>query len=88
MVQGLLESDVVDVWHVGEGGSVDFRVSSEQFQRMKGDLPGCREVGSVEDIVRQEEQRRLKLNGTQQEWFEEYVSGVCLNSTTVEPLNT
>ena len=73
----MLESEGVDVWHVGEGGSVDFRVTSEQFQRMKGDLPGCREVESVEEIVRREEQRRTgrkQLNQTQQEWFEEYVS--------------
>ena len=75
MVQGLLESDVVDVWHVGEGGSVDFRVSSEQFQRIKGDLPGCREVGSVEDIVRREEQQRAMQNEEfEKEWFEDYVS--------------
>ena len=76
-LHNLLRSDVVDVWHVGEGGSVDFRVSSEQFQRMKGDLPGCREVGSVEDIVRREEQRRSVGKGltrTWQEWFDEYVS--------------
>ena len=55
---------------------MDFRVSSEQFQRMKGELPGCREAGSVEQLVREEEQRRAKrqLNQTQQEWFEEYVS--------------
>ena len=32
-------------------------VSSEQFQEMKGDLPGCREEGSVEELVRKAEQR-------------------------------
>ena len=74
----MLESEGVDVWHMGEGGSVDFRVTSEQFQRTKGDLPGCREVGSVEEIVRREEQRRAQrkkeLNRSQLEWFEDYVS--------------
>ena len=73
-MQHLMET--VDVWHVGVEGSVDFRVTSQQFQEMKGDLPECREVGSVEDIVRKAEQDMFKkdLNNTQQEWFEEYVS--------------
>ena len=72
----------MDVWHVGGDGSVDFRVSSEQFQVMKGDLPGCREAGSVEDIVQREEserrnrtRKRAKMQA-QQEWFEDYVSHV------------
>ena len=74
-VQHLMET--VDVWHVGVDGSVDFRVSSQQFQEMKGDLPECREVGSVEEIVGKAEQGSMSkrdLNKTQQEWFEEYVS--------------
>ncbi len=71
--------ETVDVWRVGGEGSVDFRVSSEQFQRMKGDLPECREVGSVEELVKKAEQAMFKrhLNQTQQEWFEEYVSSHC-----------
>ena len=60
------------MWHVGEDGSVDFRVRREEFQEMKGDLPECREEGSVEELVR--EMERTHLNRTQQEWFEEYVS--------------
>jgi len=75
-VQHLLEASGVDVWKVGAEGSVDFRVSREEFHKMKGDLPGCWEERSVEELVREEEQRREKrlLNQTQQEWFEEYVS--------------
>ncbi len=79
-VQHLMET--VDVWRVGGEGSVDFRVSSEQFQSMKGDLPECREEGSVEDLIRSTEQAMYKrnLNRTKYcgqykaEWFEEYVS--------------
>ena len=73
--------ETVDVWRMGEEGSVDFRVSSQQFQEMKGDLPECREAGNVEEIVRKAEQGMSKRNpnttkGDQEaaEWFEEYVS--------------
>ena len=69
-VQQLVET--VDVWSVGSGGSVDFRVSSEDFQEMKGDLPECKVEGGVEELVRKMEKQYL--NRTQQEWFEEYVS--------------
>ena len=64
------------MWHVGEDGSVDFRVRREEFQEMKGNLPECREEGSVEELVREMERAHLNthLNRTQQdEWFERYV---------------
>ena len=64
------------MWHVGEDGSVDFRVRREEFQEMKGYLPECREEGSVEELVREMERAHLntRLNRTQQdEWFERYV---------------
>ena len=71
----LLESNDVDVWRVeAAGGGVEFRVSVEQFQRMKGDLPECEEAGNVEELLREME-RQQALNATeQQEWFEDYVS--------------
>ena len=65
------------MWHVGTKGSVDFRISREEFQRIKGHLPECREGRNVEDLVREAEQmmtRKHSLNKTQLEWFEEYVS--------------
>ena len=68
------------MWHVGEDGSVDFRVRREEFQEMKGDLPECREEGSVEELVR--EMERAHLNRTQQEWFDEYVS-LCKIAETI-----
>lgn len=69
-------ADGVDVWHVGVGGSVDLRVSRERFREMKGRLPGCKEGGSVEELVRQAEMMATKqvVNRTQADWFEEYVS--------------
>ena len=71
-----MEADGVDVWHVGTGGSVDFRVKSKEFQEMKQHLPECSEEGNVEELVRKMEQEMEKkhLNKTQAEWFEEYVS--------------
>ena len=80
-------ADGVDVWHVGDEGSVDFRVSSKHFKQMKRDLPECREVGNVEDLVKEEEQSMEKrylnrtqegmakhnLNRTEEDWFNEYV---------------
>ena len=74
-VQSLLESE--DVWRVGEGGSVEFRTSKEEFQRLKKDLSSCNEVANVESIVRKEEiwiKVRKGINRTSQQWFEEYVS--------------
>jgi hypothetical protein len=64
--------EAVDVWHVGSDGSVVFRVRSEEFQEMKGDLPECREEGSVKELLRDVE--KGYFNKTQQdEWFERYV---------------
>ncbi len=76
VIQSLLEGDGVDVWHVGAGGTVSFRISNEEFLKMKGDLPECRVERSVEELVREMEAEIHKesLNKTQQEWFEEYVS--------------
>ena len=71
-VQRLMESDDVDIWRIAAGGSVEFRVSAEQFQRMKGDLPECEEAGNVEELVREMEQRAPNRT-VRQEWFEEYV---------------
>ena len=71
--QGLLDSDSIDVWRAGDGGEMDFRVSSEQFQEMRDDHPGCREVGSVEALVKDEERRRAD-SASQQDWFKQYVS--------------
>lgn len=77
-IKHLLETDGVDVWHVGHGGGVDFRVSSEQFQKMKAELPGCSEAMSVEQLVKDEEKKRANRqldNKTKQDWwFERYVS--------------
>lgn len=68
----------VDVWQVGVSGSVDLRVSQARFKEMKGKLPGCREQGSVEELVRQAEMlvTRQPVNRTQQDWFENYVSSL------------
>ena len=66
----------MDVWHVGAGGTIDFRISSEEFQKMKDDLPECREERSVEELVREMETKMHKesLNKTQLDWFQEYVN--------------
>lgn len=71
-----MEADGVDVWHVGIGGSVDLRMSRHSFRRMKARLPGCREEGSVEGLLRQAEMLATKqlVNRTQEDWFEDYVS--------------
>ena len=62
----------MDVWHVDSDGSVQFRVRSEEFQKMKGDLPECSEKRNVEELLREVERR--ELNKTQQDdWFERYV---------------
>ena len=66
----------MDVWHVGVGGAVDFRVSKDRFQEMEERLPGCREVDSVEKLLKQAEMLATKetANRTQSGWFEDYVS--------------
>ena len=77
-----MEADGVDVWHVGAGGSIDFRVKSKEFQEMKRHLPECSEEGSVEELLKKMEKRTKQLNQTrvaqtqQEEWFQEYV---CIN---------
>lgn len=78
-------ADGVDVWKVGDEGTVDFRVSRDQFREMEKTLSGCKEAGSVEEIVRRAERMAAKqlTNRTRAaEWFEEYVSYLCLNVTS------
>lgn len=65
----------MDVWRVGVGGSMDVRMTLDKFREMKEKLPGCREAGSVEELVRQAEMLDAELvNKTNLEWFDKYVS--------------
>ena len=73
----------IDVWKVSPEGDVDFRVKKDQFKGMKKELPSCKVVGNVEDIVRKFEKEVFETSNNKtraDEWFEQYVS--CFFSTS------
>ena len=62
-----------DVWRIEDDGRVDFRVERYQFQKMKDDLPECREEAGVEDLVRKMEMEQRNHEVPQGDWFESFV---------------
>jgi len=72
MIQYLLESSGIDLWHVGTEGEAHFRVPQTKFKRMKSYHSRCKAVASIDGFVRQLERKVKEVS--QKGWFEQYVS--------------
>ena len=82
-------ADGVDVWKIRSEGNVDFRVSKNIFKKMEKTFSGCKEAGSVEEIVRRAERMAIKKQANRTnaaEWFEEYVSSSFSKSPFLLPV--
>ncbi len=76
-VSKLAVTDGIDVWRIGSGGKIDFRVTWTKWQEIKRGFPGCDASGYIDTILKNAHKvsaKEMPRNRTEVEWFDEYVS--------------